>query len=108
RPGPRGPVDAGSEATEGESGPVRHVSAWLLLAALLAPGALRADNTVGSGECRHLTSQIHFYEARLERAEQLGNALWEARLESHLDSLKERREERCPDPEDGETMRMLA
>jgi hypothetical protein len=56
----------------------------------------------GSSECRYLTSQIEFFEARVDRAQELRNALWEDRLESHLAGLKRQREDSCPGYSDSE------
>lgn len=74
---------------------MRHVAMLLLGLALLLP-AVATARPQGSSECRYLTNQINFFETRLERAQQLGNSLWEDRLGSHLDGLKKRRESMCP------------
>jgi hypothetical protein len=79
---------------------LRHVATLLLGFALLAPGLASAEGGRGSGECRHLTNQIEFFESRLTRAEQLGNDVWEVRLSQHLEGLRERRAERCPEYSD--------
>jgi hypothetical protein len=90
---------------------MRHAAMLLLGIALLAPTLASADRGQGSGECRHLTSQIDFFETRLERAEALGNDLWRARLETHLSDLVERRSTSCPEYSDAaqaaEAMRQL-
>ena len=74
---------------------MRHVATLLLLIALVAP-AVAGARPVGSSECRHLTSQIEFFESRAERARELGNELWMEGLGNHLATLEERRAERCP------------
>ena len=79
---------------------MRHAATLLLGIALLAPGLASAEGGRGSAECRHLTNQIDFFESRLETAEQMGNELWESRLTSHLDELRERRSTRCPEYSD--------
>jgi hypothetical protein len=87
---------------------LRHVATLLLWVALGIPGLASAEGGRGSGECRHLTNQIDFFEDRLETAEQLGNELWEARLAGHVDGLRERRATRCPEYSDSaEAMRQL-
>jgi hypothetical protein len=73
---------------------MRHVAMLLLGIALLLPGTAEA-NPQGSSECRHLTTQINFFAIRLGRAKELNNAIWEDRLENHLDGLVERRATRC-------------
>lgn len=73
-----------------------HRIATLLLGfALLAPGLADA-RPQGSAECRHLTSQIEFFGARVERARKLDNDVWEDRLTGHLRGLVKQREDRCP------------
>lgn len=75
-----------------------------ILVAWLVPGMASAQNA-GSAECRHLTTQITHFEGRLDRAEQLDNALWMDRIESHIDRLSERRREQCPGYGDGDAAR---
>jgi hypothetical protein len=74
---------------------MRHVATLLLGIALLAPAVPAVATPQGSAECRHLTNQINFFAIRLGRARELNNAVWEERLENHLDGLVETRAERC-------------
>jgi hypothetical protein len=74
---------------------MRHVAAFLLGIALLLPSIAWSDPPQGSAECRHLTTQINFFAIRKGRAQELGNELWEERLDQHLQNLVERRAERC-------------
>lgn len=67
----------------------------MLTVAMLVPSAAPA-RPQGSSECRYLASQIAFFETRIERAQQLGNELWETRLTGHLEALEDRQKERCP------------
>ena len=73
---------------------MRHVATLALGLALLLPAAADA-RPQGSAECRHLTTQIDFFAIRLGRAQELGNELWEERLESHLEALVDKRAARC-------------
>ncbi len=73
---------------------MRIALAALLALVVLAPAAALART--GSVECRYLTQRISFFGARLERAEQLDNAVWEKRLENHLDQLRDQRAQSCP------------
>lgn len=74
---------------------MRHVATLLLGFALLLPAVPADARPQGSAECRHLTTQINFFAIRLGRARELGNEIWEERLENHLDGLVERRATRC-------------
>lgn len=67
----------------------------VLLIAMLAPSAALA-RPQGNSECRYLTSQIEFFDTRIERAKQLGNDLWETRLTTHRADLVKQRKDRCP------------
>lgn len=80
---------------------MRLLATLVLGLVLLLPGPA-SSRPQGSAECRYLTTQIDFFETRLERAEQLGNELWEERLGQHLDGLEKRREARCPGYSDSE------
>lgn len=73
---------------------MRQVATLLLGIALLLPSGAAA-RPQGSAECRHLTTQIDFFAMRMGRARELGNELWEDRLEEHLRNLVERRAARC-------------
>jgi len=87
---------------------MRHVATLLLGLVLLAPGLASAGRGQGSSECRHLTAQVDFFQARMERAEALGNELWQQRLDGHLATLIERRATRCPEYSDSaQAMRQL-
>ena len=79
---------------------MRHAATLLLGIALLAPSLASAGGRQGSSECRDLTTQVDFFAARLERAEELGNELWQERLGRHLAELRERRSTRCPEYSD--------
>jgi hypothetical protein len=79
----------------GGGGQVGRLASVVLLIALLAPSAAIA-RPQGNSECRYLTSQINFFDTRIERAKQLRNDLWEARLTQHRQDLIDRRKERCP------------
>lgn len=49
-------------------------------------------------QCRRLTRQItHFEDTVLVMAEERGNASWEQATLDHLDRLKNRRADRCPE-----------
>ena len=79
---------------------VRASAAALLL--LLAPGAAGAATpplraTGGPAECARLNRQIAHFEGMVERAEQLDSELWIERTQQHVDLLREKQEERCPD-----------
>lgn len=67
---------------------------------LLASAA--SAQPVGSSECRYLTTQIRFFEDRVERARALGDDVWEDRIDAHVDQLTERRAARCPGYGDGD------
>ena len=87
---------------------MRHVATLLLGLVLLTPCLASAGNGQGSSECRHLTAQVDFFSARLNRAQALDNPIWEARLGRHLNDLIERRATRCPEYGDGaQAMRQL-
>ena len=54
---------------------MRHVATIFLALAVLLPATASA-RPHGSAECRYLTTQIDFFETRVERAQQLGNDQW--------------------------------
>ena len=78
---------------------------WSIVA-ILAIAFLGASSAsaqpVGSAECRYLTTQIQFFEQRLERAEALGDDVWVDRMEAHVNRLSDRRADRCPGYGDGD------
>ena len=78
---------------------MRHLVTLLLGIALLSPVGATA-RPQGSSQCRYLTSQIEFFETRIERARDLRNGLWEDRLGHHLADLKQTRKDRCPGYDD--------
>jgi hypothetical protein len=80
---------------------VGQLATLVLAIAVLAPSAVAA-RPQGSAECRYLESQISFFESRIERAKELRNELWEARLTEHLDGLEKRQAELCPGYSDSE------
>jgi hypothetical protein len=77
---------------------MRTALAVLLLATSLAPLAARAE----SSECRHLNTQISFFEGRMARADELDNGVWQDRFDEPLDELVDRRKQRCPGYSDSE------
>jgi hypothetical protein len=86
---------------------LRATAAALLL---LAPGpALAATpelNRSGSpAECARLNRQIDHFEAMAERAEKLENELWTERMQQHVDLLRDKQKERCPDDADSNAAR---
>src|SRR5262245_20788161 len=71
-------------------------------ALLLLPGASIASTELpqqmGSpAECARPQKQIAHFEGMVERAEDLDNELWTERTQQHVDLLRERQRERCPD-----------
>lgn len=74
---------------------MRQLATSLLGLMLLLPAAASA-RAMSPDECRYLTTQIEFFQGRLDRAQKLGNDVWETRLSDHLDKLKAQREEGCP------------
>ncbi len=81
---------------------MRRLATLLLGIALLAPG-LATARPVGSAECRHLTTQIEYFEGRVEHQKELdNNEVWEQRLDDHLAALEQNREDRCPGYSDTE------
>ena len=69
-------------------------------ALLLAPVAALANGPTyrgNRGDCRRMTKQINHYEnVVLKQARARGDKLWEASMSAHLDKLKNRRADRCP------------
>ena len=61
----------------------------MLAVAVLAPSAAVA-RPQGSAECRYLANQVEFFATRIERAKQLGDPMWEARLTGHRAALEKR------------------
>lgn len=50
------------------------------------------------GDCRRMTKQIEHYEGTvLAMARQRGDKAWEAAMENHVSTLKNRRADRCPE-----------
>lgn len=81
---------------------MRRLATLLLGIALLTPG-LASARQVGGAECRHLTTQIEYFEGRVAKQRALdNNEVWEARLENHLAALEQKREDRCPGYSDTE------
>jgi myo-inositol-1-phosphate synthase len=72
---------------------MRTALALTLCAAALLPGAALA----GTVECQRLTRSIDHYEEMLARARELDNEMWEERTEDHVEVLKARRAESCPE-----------
>jgi len=64
-------------------------------AAIVAAGPVYRGNR---GECRRMTKQINHYEnVVLKRAQDRGDKMWEESMYAHLDRLKNRRADRCPE-----------
>jgi hypothetical protein len=60
--------------------------------ALLAPISAGALNP---SECANLLKRIHHFKSMEDRAAQLGNDMWEERMQFQTDLLRERYDERC-------------
>ncbi len=72
---------------------------------LLLPGSAAAD----VNGCNGLNNQIDHYTKLMERADQLGNSMWEQRIGNHLEGLLAQRSAICPQYEkDDGTMRAIA
>ena len=80
---------------------MRKLATLLLGLALLTPG-LASARPVGSAQCRHLSSQIEFFQGRVERARKLRNDVWVERFGDHLAGLEKQRKDRCPGYGDSE------
>ena len=72
---------------------MRHLAALLLAVILLAPAASLAGPVQ---ECRHLSQRIDFFSARLQRAQAVGDTLWESRYIGHITELVNKRAQTCP------------
>ena len=72
---------------------MRHVVVLFFALTLLTPLAASAGS---ESECRYLSQQIAFFEARSARAAELDHDVWEGRFESHLGELQDRRSRSCP------------
>ena len=72
---------------------MRHAAALFFTVILLSPLAASAGS---EAECRHLSQQITFFEARSQRAADLDNEIWQERFGSNLDQLSDRRSQVCP------------
>jgi hypothetical protein len=64
-------------------------------ACLLAPLAAQAGDG-GVNECRWLRRQITHYSRMHEQAKELEHELWIQRFGNHLQMLRTRQEDRCP------------
>jgi hypothetical protein len=78
---------------------VRATAAALLW---LAPGPAFAatpelSRSGSPAECARLNRQIDHFEAMADRAEALENELWTERMEQHVELLRDKQKERCPD-----------
>lgn len=67
----------------------------MLAVAVLAPSAAVA-RPQGSAQCRYMASQVDFFAMRIERAQELGDPMWEARLKGHRAALEKQLKDRCP------------
>ena len=72
---------------------MRFLPAALAMLALLTPAVGFAENP---SECRYLNTQIAFFEARASKADDLDNEVWEDRMQTQIEGLKEQRSKRCP------------
>jgi hypothetical protein len=76
-------------------------AALALALALSVPAATAATPPEAGGgspaHCARLSRQIHHFEGMVERAEELGSAMWAERTQQHVDFLREQQKERCPD-----------
>jgi hypothetical protein len=72
-----------------------------VLIGLLTPSLAYAKATPGytnKAACRRMTKQItHFESHVLSLAKARGNQLWENSTQAHVDRLKEKRADRCPE-----------
>jgi hypothetical protein len=73
------------------------LAACLLLGAAPALGATPPLGGAHPAECARLKRQIDHFEGMVERAEEAGNELWSTRTQQHVDLLRKRQSERCPD-----------
>ncbi len=64
-----------------------------LAAFLSVPDAARA----GRVECDRLSRQIAHFEGMADRAAERENEMWEERTRAHVERLRERREQACPE-----------
>lgn len=80
---------------------MRQLGLILIVVVLLWPASVFAAGPVyrgNRGECRRMTKQINHYEnVVLKRAQARGDELWEESMYAHLDRLKNRRADRCPE-----------
>ena len=60
---------------------------------LLLPAAAQA----GPAECARLRRQVDHYSGMVDRAEVLGNQMWAERTQQHVDLLRARQSQSCPE-----------
>lgn len=70
------------------------IRAIVAVAAILLPASVAV---AGPAECERLARQIAHYEGMAERAEELGNPMWEDRTRDHIEVLEERAAAACPE-----------
>jgi hypothetical protein len=69
-----------------------------LLLPVAALAATEMPRNVGSpAECARLHKQIAHFEAMVERAEAQESEMWAEYTQRHVDLLRDRQRERCPD-----------
>jgi hypothetical protein len=72
----------------------------LLCLVLFAPAISLAKSPAGGlQECRRLAQQLSHYRAMSSRADQMSNPVWERRFNSHVETLRDRQTDVCPDVE---------
>lgn len=80
---------------------MRLIVCTLIAVLMFGPATAFAGKPVykgNRGDCRRMTKQINHYETVvLKRAQDRGDKLWEASMSNHLDRLKNRRADRCPE-----------
>ncbi|HIF97194.1 MAG TPA: hypothetical protein EYQ54_09240 [Myxococcales bacterium] len=80
--------------------PTRLVAALVAQALLLAPVLASADGEKQMSKrqtCNRLTHQIDHFEGKvLKMAQERDNALWEKSTQQHVERLKSRRADKCP------------
>jgi hypothetical protein len=72
----------------------------LLCLVLFVPAVALARSPVGGiQECRRLAHELAHYRSMTSRASQMGNPVWEKRFKDHVETLRDRQTEACPDVE---------
>ena len=72
----------------------------LLCLVFFAPAVALAKSPAGGlQECRRLAYQLAHYKSMSSRANQMSNPQWERRFKDHVETLRDRQTEACPDVE---------